>query len=201
MNTAFIQGITPALAVLLLAACAQAPVAPTETPAADANTPERFAFFVNDIRHGKCETIAPSLKAGLPINGFDTLDQTPLLAAISQNQLACAQQLVTAGADVNLADHAGWTPLIHAAYFGSDTQIITLLIEHGAKVNAQNDRGLTALYLASAAGHEPQVQLLLSKGADSTIASKSGYTPLQVAQVRGLKSIATLLEGKPTATP
>jgi len=190
--------------VLTLAACAQAPVAPK--PAADVapqlSAEDSLAFFINDIRRGECSKIEPALKAGLPIDGFDTLDQTPLIAAVSQNQLACVKELVARGANVDLADHAGWTPLIHAAYFGSGNEILSVLLDRGAKLNAQNNRGLTALYLASAAGHEPQVQLLLAHGADPAIASSSGYTPVRVAQLRGLSRIVAMLEGKPaTATP
>ncbi|WP_051362410.1 ankyrin repeat domain-containing protein [Solimonas soli] len=195
-----VRAAAPAFVAALLAACAQAPVAP-HAASPEPYTAERFALFVNDIRHGKCEQIASEVKAGASIDGFDTLDQTPLLAAIAQNQVACVARLLDAGADVNLADHAGWSPLIHAAYFGSDTQIIELLLARGANINAQNDRGLTALYLASAAGHEPQVQLLLARGADPSIASKNGYTPLRVAQVRGLKNIVALLEARPAAVP
>lgn len=190
--------------LLLLAACAQAPVAPSAQaePAAELNPQDRLAFFINDVRHGDCSKIEPALKSGLPIDGFDTLDQTPLIAAVSQNQVECVRELIARGANVDLADHAGWTPLIHAAYFGSGDEVLTLLLDRGAQVNAQNARGLTALYLASAAGHEPQVQLLLAHGADPAIATQSGYTPVRVAQLRGLSRIVELLEGKPaTATP
>jgi ankyrin repeat protein len=193
-------------ATLMVVACAQAPVAPkTGEPVAEAapqlSPQDQLAFFINDIRHGECAKIAPGLKAGLPIDGFDTLDQTPLIAAVSQNQVECVKELVARGANVDLADHAGWTPLIHAAYFGSGNEILALLLDHGAKVNAQNTRGLTALYLASAAGHEPQVQLLLAHGADPAIASASGYTPVRVAQLRGLSRIVAMLEAKPATTP
>ncbi|MDB5969729.1 MAG: ankyrin repeat protein [Hydrocarboniphaga sp.] len=196
------------LAALVLAGCAASPSVPSaavEKPATEADAlsqQDRLAFFINDVRRGECDKIEPALKSGLPINGFDNLDQTPLIAAVSQNQVACVKQLIARGADVNLADHAGWSPLIHAAYFGSGEELLSLLVDHGANVNAQNNRGLTALYLASAAGHEPQVQLLLAHGANPAIASASGYTPVRVAQLRGLSKIVELLEAKPaTATP
>ena len=197
------------VAPLLLAACAHNPAATTPAVAEKApseldalSQQDRLAFFINDLRRGECDKIAPALKAGLPIDGFDNLDQTPLIAAVSQNQVDCAKQLIASGADVNLADHAGWSPLIHAAYFGSGNELLSLLVDKGANLNAQNNRGLTALYLASAAGHEPQVQLLLAHGADPAIATQSGYTPVKVAQLRGLSRIVELLEAKPaTATP
>ena len=197
-----------AAALLTLAGCAQQPATPAvvEAPVVASAAParpqeseevrqERLVFFVNDVRHGDCAKIEPALAAGVPIDGYDNLGQTPLLAAVSQTQIACVTQLLDKGADVNLADGAGWSPLIHAAYFGGDTTLLTLLLDRGAKVNAQNNRGLTALYLASAAGHEPTVELLLKHGADPSIATQSGYTPLRVAQMRGLTRIVALLEG------
>jgi ankyrin repeat protein len=196
------------IAPLLLAACAHNPAAttavadqaPSETEALSPQ--DRLAFFINDVRRGECDKIEPALKSGLPIDGFDSLDQTPLIAAVSQNQVECVKQLIARGADVNLADHAGWSPLIHAAYFGSGNELLGLLIDKGANIDAQNNRGLTALYLASAAGHEPQVQLLLAHNASTTLATQSGYTPVRVAQLRGLSRIVELLEAKPaTATP
>lgn len=208
MNKLMLNRLAFVAPLLLLAACAQTPA----TPPADAQKPvseadalspqDQLAFFINDVRRGECGKIDAALRSGLPIDGFDNLDQTPLIAAVGQNQVECVKLLVARGADVNLADHAGWSPLIHAAYFGSGNEVLGLLIDHGAKVDAQNNRGLTALYLASAAGHEPQVQLLLAHGANPAIASASGYTPVRVAQLRGLSKIVELLEGKPaTATP
>ena len=197
------------LSLLLLSACAHSPSTTTAASTApqathtDIDPATRLAFFINDIRQGRCDKIAPGLAAGLGVNAFDTLDQTPLIAAVSHNQLDCARQLIDAGADVNLADNAGWSPLIHSAYFGSSVDLMTLLIDKGAKLDAQNNRGLTALYMASASAHEPQVELLLARGADPKIATQSGYTALRVAQLRGLTRISELLGNKsqPTTAP
>jgi ankyrin repeat protein len=75
--------------------------------------------------------------------------------------------------------------------------MLNLLLDHGADINAQNDRGLTALYLASVTGHEPQVKLLLARGADRNIASKAGYTPLVAAKMKTLDPIVALLDPSP----
>lgn len=101
------------------------------------------------------------------------------------------------GADVNLPDPAGWTPLIHAVYFGASDELLALLLDRGARINAQNDRGVTALYLAAGIGREPQVRLLLDRGADPQLATQSGYTPQRIAQQKGLAGIVKLLEGGP----
>src|SRR5437879_5581913 len=63
------------------------------------------------------------------------------------------------------ADGHGDQPIHHAARNG-DTEIVRLLIEHGADVNAKNTRRHTVLYCAGGHGHLDTLQLLLNEGAD-----------------------------------
>lgn len=62
-------------------------------------------------------------------------------------------------------DGLGDQPIHHAARNG-DTEIVLLLIEAGADVNAINSRGHTVLYCAGGHGHLETVKLLLGHGAD-----------------------------------
>lgn len=62
-------------------------------------------------------------------------------------------------------DGRGDQPIHHAARNG-DTEIVRLLIEAGADVNAKNPRGHTVLYCAGGHGHLATTQLLLDRGAD-----------------------------------
>jgi ankyrin repeat protein len=63
------------------------------------------------------------------------------------------------------ADGHGDQPIHHAARNG-DTEIVRLLINHGADVNAINPRGHTVLYCAGGHGHLDTLRLLLDNGAD-----------------------------------
>ncbi|MGQ0699199.1 MAG: ankyrin repeat domain-containing protein [Panacagrimonas sp.] len=194
-----------ALAALLatLGGCASNPGAPTPAAEPVVASPkiddgigqkERLAFFIHDARTGKCDALARSLDAGVPVDGVDAVDQTALIAAASKNHIECAKVLLDRGADPNRADPAGWTPLIHATYFNASPEFIDLLVAKGANVNAQNTRGVTALYLAAAGGHEAYVVQLLALGADPNVATSTGNTPAKVAQIKGLARIAELLE-------
>jgi len=188
------------LSVLMLAGCAQTASKPDSTAkTADTSSDslsqqDRVSFFVNHARNGECDDVAKGISAGIPINQRDALDQTALIAAVSHNYVQCVRLLLDKGADTKVTDNAGWTPLIFAAYFGGSDEMLNLLLDHGAEINAQNDRGLTALYLASVTGHEPQVKLLLARGADRNIASKAGYTPLVAAKMKTLDTIVALLD-------
>lgn len=184
-----------------LGACASAPPAARPDAQPQLSAEDRNAFFVHAARTGAIDDLRRYLEQGAEINAFDSLDQTALIAAVDHQQLEIVRLLLDRGADPRLADHAGWTPLIHAIYFGSDETLLGLLLDRGADIDARNDRGVTALYLAAAAGREPQVQFLLKRGADPQLATEAGYTPLRIAQLRGYERIVALLGGEPPAAP
>ncbi len=200
-----------AASLVLVGACAQTPTRGTDVSAItqpeDASDEARNAFFVHNARSGDIAALTKELDKGIDINVFDTLSQTALIAAVSQNKFDAAKLLLERGAKVDLADPAGWTPLIHATYSASAPDILKLLLDHGADINASNDRGVTSLYIASSVGREPQVLFLLAHGADPALATTSGYTAKRVAQLRGLDRIVALLDGQqpapqaPTAHP
>jgi ankyrin repeat protein len=109
-------------------------------------------------------------------------------------QKACrelAEKLVSRGADVNLRDTEGRTPLHYAAQAG-DENVGELLIDHGAEVDAMDASGATPLHDA-ARGSKSIVELLLTHGAAVSIADKRGDTPLHIAVLRGHREIVELL--------
>ena len=68
--------------------------------------------------------------------------------------------LLTAGADVNDANDRGWTPL-HAAAYANKTKIASLLLEHGAALDAEaHGAGGTPLIVALFWGHREVADLL-----------------------------------------
>jgi serine/threonine-protein phosphatase 6 regulatory ankyrin repeat subunit B len=72
---------------------------------------------------------------------------------------------------LDFADEDGLTPLMRASLVGHH-QIVDLLCEAKASVDAVNKDGYTALMLASAEGHVQIVKILLSRGADVNIQDK-----------------------------
>jgi ankyrin repeat protein len=78
---------------------------------------------------------------------------------------------------LDFADEDGLTPLMRASLVGHH-QIVDLLCEAKASVDAVNKDGYTALMLASAEGHVQIVKILLSRGADVNIQDKDGSTAL-----------------------
>jgi ankyrin repeat protein len=102
----------------------------------------------------------------------------------STGDLDAVRLMLDHGADVNMVDPLGRTPLMYAA--GSDlvpTNLVKLLIERGANVNARNehqqagDTGLTVLDIARLRGETPVVQLLLKAGAKASPPSPPALQP------------------------
>jgi ankyrin repeat protein len=67
--------------------------------------------------------------------------------------------LVQRGADVNVRQRHGWTPLHSAAHNGSEA-LVDALLAAGADAAATNDDGVTAADLARKAGHDAIVERL-----------------------------------------
>jgi ankyrin repeat protein len=73
---------------------------------------------------------------------------TALVFAAREGCLECAQNLVTAGADVNEPTAYGWTPLLTATQ-NRHYKMAAWLLDHGADPNKQNKGGWSPLYLAT----------------------------------------------------
>ena len=58
------------------------------------------------------------------------------------------QEFIRVGLSVKATDAAGWTPLHVAVFMGRRTAAVQLL-EHGAELHVQNERGQTAVDLCS----------------------------------------------------
>ena len=73
------------------------------------------------------------------------------------------------------------------------TENVTMLLEKGADVNAEDDYGITALMCASENGHTEIVSMLLEKGADVNAECDEGRTALMWASVYGHTEIVSML--------
>ena len=105
--------------------------------------------------------------------------------------------LIAKGADVNMRDDSGQTPLLNATS-GGHKEIIELFIAEGADVNAKGYDGMTPLHVAALYGRKEIAELFIAKGADVNAFSepnpllRSG-TPLDLAIMRKHPEIPDLL--------
>jgi ankyrin repeat protein len=60
-------------------------------------------------------------------------------------------------------------------------EVVELLLDAGAPIDATDNRGRTALMIAAELGHATIVEVLLDRGADRTVADKSGKRAADLA--------------------
>ena len=101
---------------------------------------------------------------GLPeveVNQLADDNKTALHWAVESNHTEIAQLLIDAGADMDIKDSMGNSPLHDACCFGT-LDIVKMLVEVGAGVRATDDQGDTCLMLAAHFGNTETVRYLLS---------------------------------------
>ncbi|MEM4217275.1 MAG: ankyrin repeat domain-containing protein [Candidatus Methanomethylicaceae archaeon] len=108
------------------------------------------------------------------------------------NKPHLAVDLIELGADVNVKNNDGCTPL-HYACLGGDLNVVKSLIEHGADMNAVDHKGNTPLHYACEGNHIEVVRFLIEHGADVNAANHKCNTPLHYACKKGHLDIAILL--------
>jgi len=118
--------------------------------------------------------------------------QKSLFQAVIESNEASVKLQLAEGAEVDVRDEIGKTPLIIAADKGY-LPIVQLLIQNGADINAQNNLHWTALMFAAGKGHFAIVKLLVESGANINFVSKSDYTALILASAAGYADIVDLL--------
>lgn len=118
--------------------------------------------------------------------------EPPLISAAGTGDVVRAKVLLAEGADVNVRNKAGESPLHKAAIQGHN-EIVMLLIDNKADVNAQDKDGKSPLRGAAWAGHTNVVETLLAHGGDVNVPTTSGLTPLHSAAANGRKNIVDLL--------
>ena len=72
---------------------------------------------------------------------------TPLCNAIAKGDLQTVKKFIEYGVNVNETSN-GLTPLMTAARYNK-VEILKLLLENGARINTQDDKGYTALKYAT----------------------------------------------------
>jgi ankyrin repeat protein len=103
--------------------------------------------------------------------------------------------LLSKGADATIQPDEGGGPPLEQAMTDGHVGVAQLLLEHmGVQdIDTRYSQGKTGLYHAASNGHEDMVAFLLSKGANATIASDEGLTPLMEASSEGHVGVARLL--------
>lgn len=116
-------------------------------------------------------------------------DETPLMMACLKGRTAIARELVERGADVN---KTGWTPL-HYAATGGHIEIMQMLLDRSAYIDAESPNGTTPLMMAAMYGTPEAAAFLLEAGADPTLKNQLGLAAADFANRAGRGDLAQSL--------
>ncbi len=121
---------------------------------------------------------------GHAINPLDKQDKTPLYYAVRANHLSTATILVNNGGRVNFPDLAPHSILFAAVQYGS-IQMASLILEAGAKWDALDTNGRTAMHYAATRPTNGMCMELFYRGLAVDTADKEGLTPFLFAVDHG----------------
>ena len=138
-----------------------------------------YSSWIRAAAEGDISTIQSYINKGYDVNTlYDLTISLPdgvtlitgsnaLTVAAEYNQEEVVKLLLANGANANLANIRGITPLMNASANGHEN-IVKLLLDNGADVNAKSHNGLTALDLAETNKRKKVVQQLRANGAKDT---------------------------------
>ncbi len=171
------------------------PVAPPEDPEAPMMPDEtRIDALVMACGEGDLDFAKTLINSGIDVNGIGTEGYTPLMIAVSNDEVEIVEFLLQQGADINLTFN-GWTALMEAADEGALSSM-KLLLKAGAKVDYYwTQDSPTAISMAASEGHLDCIQLLLDNGANINGTGKS-LPPLHIAAAEDRTAIIDYLIAK-----
>lgn len=144
-------------------------------------------LLLRALKHG-CKTI---VELYIKINYLDIKDHngyTPLLLACAEEKYNIAKWLVEE-ANVNINETTTdekLTPLMIAIY-RYNKRLIKLLINNGANLDLQDDKGDTALIIAAKCNYKDIVIKLINAGANQSIENNNGQTAGSIATINHIE--------------
>jgi uncharacterized protein len=116
-------------------------------------------------------------------------DESPLMIAAMKGQTEVVRKLIARDADVN---KPGWTPL-HYAATGGHLEILQILLDENAYIDAESPNKSTPLMMAAKYGSPAAVRLLLEAGADPRLRNELGLSAVDFAQQANRRDAAEMI--------
>lgn len=161
-------------------------VLPTLSKAVSTGNSDLVSFLLGSARQ------APDYKD-------DGEDNYPITAALLNKNIDISRTLLAAGANIDIQDYKGRTPLMICIDDISKEQdqakdsmrsTISFIIESGAAVNSRDKKGQSAMFYAVRQGDFKIIEMLSEQGADLNIKDSEGETPIFIPAKSGDISLA-----------
>ena len=101
-------------------------------------------------------------KFPLDINILNKNKETPLITAINNKAIECAESMIKLGCDIHLRNKGDLSPLMLTAKIGNK-KLFEILLNKGANINDKNILGDTPLSLAQLQKHEDLAMYILQR--------------------------------------
>jgi ankyrin repeat protein len=131
-------------------------------------------------------------QSGFNLDAVNANDENALMIAALRGHAGLLRQLLQQGAEPN---KPGWTPLHYAATHVSaaSVEMIELLLDASAYIDAESPNGTTPLMMAARYGHRDAVLALIDAGADVALRNQQGLGALEFALRTDRRDIAELI--------
>ena len=193
--------------------------------------PFRFAALRDAARTGDADAVVLLARQGASLDQVDYDGRSAMHMACVEGNYKVVEVLIQHGANINMKDRWGSTPLqiavsckhqmliglltVSKAQLGIDNPASALceaaaagdlasvkrLIENSVDPNSGDYDRRCALHISSAEGHDKVVEFLLSSKANANCADRWGGTPLQDALSSENSSCAHLIKAKGGKVP
>ena len=166
----------------------------------DARTKDNCTPLMIASRHNRVNAVTFLVEHGANINLKDKHGNTALHYAVRRGLGSCdiLLCLVKNGADVDACTNDNCTPLMTASEYGH-VNVVTFLVEHGAKMDLQDRKGNTAFHYAVRFSSTDVACKLLTLGA-SQLYNNDQLTPLLLASNQSKFSVVEKLIKQPECT-
>ena len=147
----------------------------------DAEDNHALTLLQGASRHGQPEIVKFLIDNGAAVNAVENDSRLALHFATICGHLSIVRYLLENNADVNLRKRLGLTPLHMVAQYSKQTDLVQVLLEHGADIEASDDRDDTPLDWAITFGSGVMVQELLRRGAILRVRDADRKRPMERA--------------------
>jgi uncharacterized protein len=159
-----------------------------------------MTILMKAVKNNDVPGIRNLIRQGTDINELDTGGDSPLIMAAYLGHTEILRLLLEAGADVSALDPGMKATALHAAAYAGRTDAARLLIEHKIDIDKQGPyNGFTALHDAIWQNHLETAQVIITGGANLSLKSHDGQTPLEFARARKQPALIRLIEEKMNA--
>ena len=118
---------------------------------------------------GRLEILRLTLGAGADLTSINRYGGNALIPAAHHGHVETVRELLRTRIDIDHVNRLGWTALLEAIILGdggaAHTEIVRLLVAHGANVNLPDAQGVTPLSHAERRAQRPIADILRRAGA------------------------------------